>query len=352
VGRGLEGIVDFSSSINPEGLATGAWEAARELLDNPRLSTAYPDPCSEELIAALSAYLGIGVAEENILAGNGSTEFIYLLPQVLKPARALIVEPAFSEYAPALVGEGTEVIPFFCTEEDGFALDPGKLKKAMKALRPDCLYMANPTNPIGRLIKKEALLDIADYCRRLGAWLVVDEAFIDFNEACSIKKEACENDNIIVLRSMTKFFAMAALRLGYMVADKGLIERFRSRIPTWSVNTVASVAGVASLIDAPYIQKARSWLKREGPFMRGVLEGIAGLKTYPSTANFTTARLISGAITAPCLRESLLEKGFLIRELSDIRGLDDTFFRLAVKTREENMLIITALKAILENKAP
>ncbi len=351
-GDGIRGLIDFSSSINPEGLAPGAREAAIALLNNPRLSAAYPDPCSGELIAAIKAYLGEGVGEENILAGNGSTEFIYLIPGVLKPARALIVEPAFSEYAAALSAEGAEVTPFFLSEKDDFALDAERLKEAIKGTKPDCLYVANPTNPIGRLMGKEMLLDIAEFCRGLGVRLIVDEAFIDFNEAFSLKKEACREDNIIVLRSMTKFFAMAALRLGYMVAGKGLIERFRACIPTWSVNTVAGFAGIASLRDKAYIDRARRWLAGEGPVMRGALSSINGIKAYPSTANFTTARLTSGVVTARRLRGLLIKKGFLIRELSNMRGLGEGFFRVAVKDADNNRALITALKDVLEREAP
>jgi len=351
-GEGIGGLMDFSSSINPEGLASTAREAAIALLNNQRLSAAYPDPCSGELIAAIKAYLGDGVGEDNILVGNGSTELIYLIPGVLKPARVIIVEPAFSEYSAPLIAEGAEVTPFFLSEEDDFALDAERLKETIKQTNPDCLYVANPTNPIGRLTGKEILLDIAGFCRSLGVRLIVDEAFIDFNEACSLKQEASREDNIIVLRSTTKFFAMAALRLGYMVANKGLIERFRARIPTWSVNTAASFAGIASLRDKAYIDRARRWLAREGPAMRGALASINGLKIYPSTANFTTARLASGAVTAPRLRELLIKKGFLIRDLSNVRGLGDGFFRVAVKDADDNRALITALKEVLARQSP
>jgi len=344
--------MDFSSSINPEGLAPTAREAAIAVLKSQRLSAAYPDPCSGELISAIRGYLGGGVGEDNILAGNGSTELIYLIPGVLKPARALIVEPAFSEYSASLSAPGVEVIPFFLSEKDDFALDAERLKETIKGTNPDCLYMANPANPIGRLTGKEMLLDIAGFCRGLGVRLIVDEAFIDFNEACSLKQEASREDNIIVLRSMTKFFAMAALRLGYMVANKGLIDMFRARIPTWSVNTVAGFAGTASLGDKAYIDRARRWLAGEGPAMREGLASINGLKIYPSTANFTTARLTSGVMTAARLRDLLIKKGFLIRDLSNMRGLGDGFFRVAVKAADDNRALITALKEALARQFP
>jgi len=350
-GRGRGELIDFSSSINPEGLARGAQEAAHVLLNTPGLAAAYPDPDSRELTRAISQYLGAGVREKNILVGNGSTEFIYMIPKVLGLRKALIVEPAFSEYASALTADGVEAAPFFCKEDDDFFPDTAALKKTIKELHPDILYMANPTNPMGRLMEKEMVLEMADYCKGLGMWLVVDEAFIDFNEEFSIKKEASDAGHIIVLRSMTKFFAMAALRLGYIIAGKGLVERFISRIPTWSVNTVASVAGAASLSDAEYIQRARIWLKKENPLMREALSKIESLKTYPSAANFFSMRLTKDGITAPRLRQLLLQRGFLIRDLSNIRGLGETFFRIAVRGHRDNNLVISELRAILERKS-
>ncbi len=349
LGASLEGgmdaasIIDFSSSINPEGLAPGARQAVAALLRDPRLSAAYPAPCPRGLIRALSAYIGVG--QECVLAGNGSTEFIYLLPRVImaRGGLAMIIEPAFSEYAPALALSGAGVVPFFLREEEGFALDYRVLEKAVKERRPQVLYMANPVNPIGRLVEKDVMLRISDLCREIGAWFVVDEAFIDFNESLSITKEAVEEGHIIVLRSMTKFFALAALRLGYVVGGRDIIERLRPHMPPWSVNALAVAAGIASLSDRQYMGRARAWLCMEGPLMREALGGIKGLKTYPSGANYFTSRLIVPGLNAPRLRELLLKKGLLIRDLSNIRGLGPSFFRVAVKDRESNGLLIREL---------
>ncbi|MFQ5428271.1 MAG: threonine-phosphate decarboxylase CobD [Thermodesulfobacteriota bacterium] len=347
-------LVDFSSSINPEGPAPAAREAIMELIDNERLLAAYPDPCSKALHKALGSYLGI--KEESILAGNGSTQFIYLIPEVLRPGRALIVEPAFSEYAPALARAGSEVIPFLLKEDEDFAIDPRRLKKALLEQRPQILYIANPSNPVGRLREKENLLKIAGFCREKNIRLLIDEAFIDFNEDHSMAEEASQQDHIIVLRSMTKFFGLAALRLGYMVGARGLVETFRHALATWSINSAAAVAGVASLGDSSYISRTRKWLKREGPLMREGLMDIAGLKVYDSAANFFTVRLTSGAgyagndnepMTAPRLKDLLLRKGLLIRDLSNIRGLGEDFFRVALKNPVENRLLLRELKAIL-----
>lgn len=347
-GRGAGELIDFSSSINPAGLAPGAREAVIGLIKDKDLGTAYPDPRSLNLLQTLSGYLG--VEEKNILAANGSTELIYLIPQILRPERALIIEPAFSEYALPLLSTGTEVIPFLLSEEDGFSLNLEKLKKALKEVRPNILYIANPSNPVGRLTKKNTLLRIAEVCKDEDIWLVVDEAFIDFNESASIAREAAAQNHIIVLRSMTKFFALAALRLGYMTASKALIDKFRSALVTWSVNTAAAVAGAASLGDSAYIEETRRWLKRENPLMRKALLSIEGLKVYDSAANFFTLRITkkAGAINAPRLKKLLLNRGILIRDLSNIRGLGESFFRIAIKTPEQNRLILSELEDILE----
>ncbi len=345
--RGVDAssIIDFSSSINPEGLPPAARDAAIALIRERKLSSAYPEPWPRVLISALSRYLS--VPGENIAAGNGSTEIIYLLPVVLGARRALIVEPAFTEYAASLELHGVEVTPFFLHEEDDFRLDTEALVRALRKDRPHVLYMANPSNPVGRLVKRAEMLRISASCRETGTWFVVDEAFMDFCGDQSLIMDAAAGAHVVVLRSMTKFFAMAALRLGYAVAGTVVIARLRAHLPPWSVNAPAAAAAVASLSDGAYMERARAWLKMESPFMARGLKALGGIRTYPSDANFFTSRVTSPGLTATGLRDLLLERGLLIRELSDFRGLDGRFFRVALRDHESNALLMRELGKIL-----
>ena len=333
-------IIDFSASINPAGLGPRAKEAVRKALS---IIPAYPDPSGLELKKALASYHGISVGQ--VLPANGSTELVFLIPQVLKPKKALIVEPAFSEYRRALFIAGCRVKSLVLREKDGFLLEGARLKKALSKGRVDVVYIGNPSNPTGALVKKETLCDIAAFCEKAGTNLVVDEAFMDFCEAGSLKAEASRFKNLLILRSMTKFFGMAGLRSGALVAHKSVIERFSRGIAPWSVNTLAGAASIASLKDGHYIRKTRQWLQREKGFLLKGLCGVKGLKVFPSEANFFMFR-IDGRMRASHLRARLLKKGILIRDLTGFRGLGPGYCRVAVKERKDNRALVEAINEV------
>jgi threonine-phosphate decarboxylase len=178
---------------------------------------------------------------------------------------------------------------------------------------------------------------------------VVDEAFADFTEGESIKDEVLKRKNLVVLRSMTKFFGMAGLRLGFIFAHPETIERFLRFMPPWSVNTPASMAGAAALKDTEYVQKTHAWLLRERAFLLEGLTSIAGLAPYPPAANFIMVRIAGAGLTAEGLKARLLKKGILIRELGSFRGLGPGYFRVGVRERADNEALLRALRT--EEKA-
>lgn len=331
-------LLDFSASINPLGLPAGA---ATAIKDAVRLVPPYPEPYAETFRESLSGFHSI--PPDEILPANGSTQLIHMIPNVLRPASALIVEPAFSEYRSSLAPSGCGAEGFMLKEADGFALDLKKLARRL-AKGADVLYIANPANPTGALIKKDALIEVAGMCASAGATLVVDEAFADFTEDESIKQEAGRLKNVIVLRSMTKFFAMAGLRLGFMVSNRRLVKRFSNLMPPWSVNTLASVAAVAALKDAAYQKAAARWIRTERPFLFNGLGEIPGLAPFPSAANFFMVRITRPSVTAASLKAALLKEGILVRDLSTFRCLGPQYFRVAVRKRKENAALIEALR--------
>ena len=334
-------IIDFSASINPCGPSRHVKEAIRRSLP---LLPSYPDPDNNSLRESLASFHGLSPNE--ILPANGSTELIYLIPQVLKPRSALIIEPAFSEYRASLLLSGSSVDSFMLKERDGFSLSPERLVEALRGRRYSLVYLGNPANPTGSLIKRDEVIRVASICKKAGAYLVVDEAFIDFKEEESLKRCVRRFGNLLVLRSMTKFFSLTGLRLGYMVADERIIKRFKDRIPPWSVNTLASASAVAALKDRGYMERTKGWLEKERPFLLKGLGSIEGLKAYPSNANFVMARIDKNGLDAPRLKRLLLREGILIRELSDFRGLGKRYFRVAVKRRGENRMLLDALGRI------
>jgi len=337
-----EKILDFSASINP----LVSPKVLSAVKDGIRHIHAYPDPASTALRAALAAFHGIDANET--LAGNGSTEFIHLLPQVFKPAGALIVAPAFSEYAIGL--EKTGCAPAYLTlrADEGYALNLSRLDAGLKK-RPkiDIVYLANPANPTGVLTPKETVCEAGRICKRRHALMVVDEAFMDFTEDESMKHEAIKSRHVIVLRSMTKFWAMAGLRAGYIVCNRALVKKIAAHLLPWSVNTIASQAAQAALTDDGHRARTLAWLRQEGRFLYAGLAAIPGLAPMPSSANFFMVKTTAPSRTASSLRRELYENGILIRDLSAMRGAGRRFFRVAVRTRDENKTLLAALRKAL-----
>jgi len=336
--RPLSRILDFSASINPLGPPAAAVKA---ITGGIRLVPPYPDPKNSNLRKAISESLGIPAG--NILPANGSTELIYLIPRLFTSGKALIIEPAFSEYANALAISGFRAEGFVLSEEDGFRIDLARLDKRLSK-GYSILFMANPANPTGVLYGEDEALEIIRLCRKHGATPVIDEAFIDFSGG-SIMAQAARS-GAIVLRSMTKYYALAGLRLGYAVADKEIIDGLSRLVPPWSVNTLASLSGVAALADKAYIERTAEWLSVERDYLLKGLSSIEGLEPLPSSANYITVK-IAGRMGAAGLGARLFGKGILIRDLSAFSGLGPRFFRVAVLKRKSNRRLLNSLRDVL-----
>ncbi len=345
------GIIDFSASINPYGPPTGVIEAIKDSLS---VIPPYPDPDCVGVKLVLAEHHGI--SSDEVLAGNGSTEFIYLIPQVFKPKSALIIEPAFSEYKISLKLHGCGVETLVLREDEDFELDMPRLEREMrKGFR--LLYIANPANPTGALIKKSRMFEVANLCETLGVTLVIDEAFMDFCEGGyppveeSFKTHVKTFRNMLVLRSMTKFFAIAGLRLGYVIANKNIIKRISEFLPPWSVNSIASVAGCRALKDRAFMDDSRRRVKEEREAFSAALASTGAVMTYPSAANFLMAKITAQGLTAPVVKAELLKKGILVRDLSAVAGLGPRYLRFAVRKRDENALLADAIANIAASAA-
>jgi len=340
LGVAPEEMLDFSASINPLGPPPGVREAVTAAFD--RLGH-YPDSGCTELAVALARRHGC--ADDNVCVGNGSTELIYLLPRVVAGKRALLVAPTFAEYALALSQAGWEFDRFLLSGGDGFSLDLALLREALKR-EYGLLYLCNPGNPTGRLYGREEVAQLLEVCRRAGTLLVVDEAFMDFCPDESVTGPVIESGAGVVLRSLTKFYAFPGLRLGYALAAAPLAGRLAELRMPWSVNTPAQAAGLAALADEVFAVRSRSFVAAERAFLLKGLEKLPGVRVWPGAANYLLARLEAG-MTAAALQERLLSGRILIRDCANFEGLDGHFFRVAVRTREENERLLKALAAIL-----
>ena len=326
--------VDFSVNTNPLGMPESVVRAIREGTDQ---DVRYPDYQCRALRRALSERYG--TPENTVLCGNGAADLIFRLCACLRPRRVLVPAPTFSEYGRSAALFGAEIAEYPLREENGFAVDSGILA----AITPgtDMVFLCNPNNPTGRLCDPGLLEEIVLQCGENGTVLVVDECFIEFTEGKSLLPLLADNPHLLILRAFTKLYAMAGLRLGYLLcADTDLLDRIAAHGAQWSVSTVAQRAGVAALAEQNWADKTRAFVSPQRQWLAEELTKL-GLKVYPGEANYLLAR------ASHPIRQSLQERGLMIRDGSTFTGLNETYFRIGVKTAAENQLLIDTLREVL-----
>jgi len=332
----VENIIDFSANINPLGPSPGAVKALEQQLAN---ICHYPEPQAETLRQEIGRVTGL--PEENLILGNGAAELIYALGRVLQPRRVLLPVPTFSEYAEGLAG--SQLVPFNLSPENDFKLDVEQLGRLLQP--GDLIIICNPNNPTGQLVQANELKSLLQRARELGAWLTVDEAFMDFVQPeQSLLANVTGNHNLLVLRSLTKFYAIPGLRLGYLAAATALIEKFTAILPPWRVNTLAQLAGLASLADRQYRERTLALLNVQRQFLTSGLARVPGLRPLISAANFILVDCSKSGCTGSELQNYLGPKGLLIRLCHNFAGLGNSYFRVAVRSEEENKLLLQHLR--------
>jgi len=334
-------ILDFSASINPLGPPPSARKA---FIKSYGELFHYPDGQGEELKAALARRHGLNTGE--VLLGNGSTQLIYLICRALRSRKALVVAPAFSEYANALKLAGTKIRYFFLDPDDGFKFSLGQFSAEWEK-GPDVAFLATPNSATGRLISRTEIEEIARMALKMKRFLVVDEAFMDFVERESIKELVREHPYLVVLRSLTKYYALPGLRLGYLLAQAQRVKQLLVHQEPWSVNGPAQRVALACLADANFHFRTHEWLEKEKSFLFERLSGLKGLHPYRSDANFVLVRMEKPGFTTLELRSFLMERKILIRACDSFLGLGAGYFRVAVRRRRENSLLLKALKGLL-----
>ena len=340
LGMTPDDLLDFSASINPLGYPEGIRTAIAETLGRVRH---YPDRKCSELKRDLAGYHGL--TAEQILVGNGSTELIYLLPRTLGPQRAVVVTPAFSDYERALKLAGVPTVFEPTREEDGFQIV--RCPDRAKCDVVDMVFLANPASPSGALLSQEKLLPIVEALDASGAYTVVDEAFVDFTEEASLKSFLDRFQRLIILRSFTKFFGIPGIRLGYVLSSPEIVSRLEKSAEPWSVGTLAEASGRVCLKDVAFIERTRKVVAEEREFLTAGLKRIDGLHVYPASANYLLVKIEKAGFSAAFVRRELMSEGILIRDASNFRGLDERFFRTAVRLRHENERILDALERCL-----
>lgn len=334
-------LIDFSANINPLGMPDSL---KRAIVENLALAERYPDVEYRALHQALAKHHQVPL--EWVLAGNGETELIFNLVQQLSPRKALLLTPGFAEYRRALARIGCEVTDFHLSEAQGWQPD----ESFVQALTPDvdCLFLCTPNNPTGLLLDKKLLLAIAHRCRENHIALIVDEAFLDFlPDEPGLIPHLSHFPQLYILRSLTKFFAIAGLRLGYLVsADSKTVGHIREQREPWTINAFAALAGEVILNDCGYIEASYRWISTEQPRLFNGLNGLRGIKVWPPSANYIFMRCDVDGLD---LQRRLLEENILIRHCANYPGLDARYYRVAIKSPADNDKLLDALQRVLSN---
>ena len=342
----LEKVLDFSGPTNYLGPSPKAVEAVKQ---HARLIKFYPDPNPVELKTEIAKYVGQGVDAANIILGNGSIELIYMITGVSHHNfKAVIPVPSFTEYEKAALRVGGE--PIFVQLPENFALETESVKEAVTD-DTRILYICNPHSPSGTLYDRETILDLADFCQKKGVILSVDENYIEFTgktKDTTMAGYVKKYENLFVIRSVTKFYGMPGIRLGYGIAAERLIDKLQVDRQPWSINSLAGFATLAAFKDTEFIENTKRTIMKERAHFAKMLGEICDLHVFPSETNFLLVKILNRKITSTALREQMAKERILIRDCSTFVGLDDSYFRVTVKSSRENLKLIKTLRALLE----
>lgn len=338
-GRPKEQFLDFSSNMNPLGppsvvehIMRSSWKDVAK----------YPDPAVRELRGKLSRKYDIPA--ESILVGNGAAELIDLVARALKTVVTGLARPSFTEYEEAVLGSGGSVHSIPLRREHEFVLQQEDAAAAKSFC--DLLFLGHPNNPTGKLIPRQVLCEL----EQSGVRLALDEAFMDFvpdEREHSMLRAAADSKHLFVLRSMTKFYAIPGIRLGFMVAHPDWIAQLKTMQVQWSVNYLAQLIGSAVLDDEEFERASRAWLAAEKPWLTDQLEQL-GLEVVPSDVNFLLfAFPKQSGVSVKEAQQIMGRQGILIRDASLFEGLDRRYCRVAVRLREENERLVEGLRSML-----
>ena len=325
-------ILDFSANLNPLGPPESVLEAIRQAM--PTALAAYPDARAPRLRERLC--LRHHACDDTLIIGAGGASLLFLALRALAPRRVLVPIPCFQEQPRALAACGAELVPF-----------PMKnLRLELDDLDPshascDTVLFTNPHNPTGQLLPRTTLWDWVH--RHPDTTLVMDEAFMDYAPEESLLPEILARPRTVVLRSLTKFYAMPGLRVGYAFADVATAARMTALQEGWPIGQLELLAAEAALLDTDYEQRSLEAFREEGPRFRHALEAF-GLKVYPSSAPYFLVELPSGSGSA--YADTLAHEGILVRTCSGWTGLGDAYFRLALRPKTDQGRLLDALLGI------
>ena len=353
-------VVDFSANINPLGPSQRGLDALNAQL---RYISHYPDATNDDVLNAIADTYEMD--KHQIIVGNGAAELLYAICRLPGYTGAFVPAPGFSEYKEALEASKIPVRDIFYRpwEDDNgkpyFEVPYLALETFAAELKGQdgriIVFLGNPNNPDGTLLDKDHIRTVASMLKDANSLLVIDESFIDFvgndplqDNEHSMRSLVNEFDNIIVVHSFTKFYAVPGLRIGAAFANETLITQLQQYIPSWSVNTLAQAYTKAALNDVDYIKRTKQELNEERAFMYNALDDIEGITVYPPSANFILFQVNQEGITANYINEELKKYNMIVRNCDSYVGLTNHWVRIAIKDHDTNIKRVDKLTNILK----
>ena len=334
-----EKIIDFSANINPLGMPCSVKKAIIQGVDQIEK---YPDITYFELKKAIGEFENI--SEEDIVIGNGAAEVLFNVVRGIKPNNALILAPTFSEYEEAVRAESGNITYYELKEENNFYIKEDILDYIDDNL--DLIFICNPNNPTGVLTERNLLIKVLEKALKKNVIVVIDESFLDFvDESFSMISYIEAYKNLIIVKSLTKFFALPGLRIGYGICHNSEIKAEIEKVsPAWNINILAEIATKVGLKDENYIQKSKKYISIEKEYLYNNLTKINKLKVFKPSVNFIFFKTLIDIN----LKEELLSKNILVRSCSNYKGLDNSYYRIAIRNNNENAIFIDNINNLFE----
>jgi histidinol-phosphate aminotransferase len=337
LGLAPDEIIDFSVSTNPAGIPAGILRQV-SVKDLSR----YPDSQSTQLRREIVRISGL--SEKNVLVTSGSTEIIRLAVTAYlgEKDRTLLVEPTYGEYRLSCEIAGAEVSTYLTSAGNDFKPDIDALTTRIKTEKPKVIFLCNPNNPTGCYLKRDEFGEILSAAT--DSLVVLDEAYISFVDNAWLSTEYIDNNNLLVIRSMTKDYSIAGLRLGYALAGEEIIRALSRVCPPWNVNAIAQKAGITALQNKEYLEKSRKLVFKEKKYLVSGLVRL-GYLCVPSDANYFLVKVNNAA---GFRKRLLVEKRVLVRDCTSF-GLPD-YIRIAPRSHTQNRKLIHAIKELVDDK--
>ncbi len=331
-------ILDFSANLNPLGMPESVRRAA---VSGVGRAEHYPEPDCAKLRERIGSSLGVG--PDQVIFGNGATEIVFLAAAAMRPRRALLFAPTYAEYEEAFTAYGCECRYYLLREENGFL--PGEDFREQITPELDLIVICNPNNPTGGLLTRGFISGVLERCRETGSMLFLDESFMELtgNKEESSAEPFLPSRHLFLLKSMTKTYAMAGLRLGYGASgNRELIDRMYQYKPSWNVSLPAQEAGEAAVSETGYLKQSLRYIERERQFLLEALEEFP-VRVYEGAANY-----LFFSCGRTDLKEACLRHGVLLRDCGNYRGLAAGYYRIAVRTHEENRRLVQVFRQVFD----